>query len=50
MHKLEDYLPFWEKLNKEEQTLLKDNCKTVNYKKAVMFTVLLKNVLESLLF
>ena len=33
MHKLEDYLPFWEKLNKEEQTLLKDNCKTVNYKK-----------------
>lgn len=33
MHKLEDYLPFWEKLNKEKQTLLKDNCKTVNYKK-----------------
>lgn len=33
MHKLEDYLPFWEKLNKEEQRLLKDNCKTVNYKK-----------------
>ncbi|MCI6495780.1 MAG: Crp/Fnr family transcriptional regulator [Anaeromassilibacillus sp.] len=33
MHKLEDYLPFWEKLNKEKQTLLKDNFKTVNYKK-----------------
>lgn len=33
MHKLEDYLPFWKKLNKEKQTLLKDNCKTVNYKK-----------------
>lgn len=33
MHKLEDYLPFWGNLTKEEQTLLKDNCKTVNYKK-----------------
>lgn len=33
MHKLEDYLPFWEKLNKKEQKLLEDNCKTVSYKK-----------------
>ena len=33
MHNLNEYLPFWDKLNTQEQKLLSDNCKTVNYKK-----------------
>lgn len=33
MQKLRDYLPFWDKLSKDEQSQLEDNCKVVEYKK-----------------
>lgn len=33
MLNLEEYLPFWDKLDKREQSMLSENCKVVGYKK-----------------